>query len=565
MCRLLLASTGSESTKEPLVQETFIEALEMMERGGPDYTKIIKKKRFGNTIFLGHNRLSILDLDDRSSQPMGFQDEEGEYWLLFNGEIYNYRELGADFDDLVTTGDTEVLLRNLVNYLDWDNDIVRERLRNLNGEFSFVLVTPTKIIAYRDPSGVKPLYICEKDGDLVMSSEIRPILKLAEWVPERKELYNYLQYGFNPDTGTPFEEIFLLPPGEIYTFNLKTKTGSRRKVQMEKDIFVDKEDVADAISESVKERLISDVPVSLTLSGGLDSSILCHLMKEHGAKFKAYCLSMEGDENDEVTQAMKVAKHYGIDLVNIHITEEEIFESMDDIIDRIEEPTDKGSLIPTYFLAKNIEEKVTLIGEGADECFGGYSRYQKFEKWKKEDQLNVDRIMKDFYEIFSVDEFVSPFKSSGFRHPILPGRDDNYLNEMDLMNEIPYYHTMRIDKMMMSFGIEARVPYLDHRVTSLSLDIPAKMKSGPEKKILREAFRGKIPDWILDTPKRALKIPYEKYVTNPKVKEEIYSNPLNLVKISAIKYRYDHLSERNSARGLWNLYLLNKIIKSYGL
>lgn len=548
MCRFLV-TVGEVDDNE------FGDSLSLMERGGPDYTKIIKKNSNGKKILMGHNRLAIIDLDDRSAQPMVYSEDDSEYILVFNGELYNFKDLSEFFTTLETTGDTEVLLRFLKDSIDENGYFDVANLSLLNGEMSFVFITPLEIIAHRDSSGTKPLYIHD-DEFLAFSSEIRPITELANLVPDMTESATYMEYGFNPGKGTPFKEISSLFPGDAVVYNLEN--GIVKYHQISRDLTIGEKYVSieKALRESVKERLVADVPISLTLSGGLDSSILCYLMKDLGAEFTAYCLTMEGME-DEYMKAKKVADHYKVPLVNIVITAKEILENIDDLIYRIEEPIDKGSLIPTYFLAKGIKEKVTLIGEGADECFGGYNRHAVL--FKKGKILNIDAMIGEFYRIW--DTGVEDIPTFNKLYDNLG--EENYLTELDLSNEIPFYHCMRIDKMMMSFGIEARVPFLDKKITSIGMITPEKDKIEPPKNILREAFRGKIPDWILDTPKSALKIPFEKLVILPEIKNVIQTEKPAWIPKWDIDKKYDELGKRNNAKGLWLLYLLIKVIKTY--
>jgi len=296
-----------------------------------------------------------------------------------------------------------------------------------------------------------------------------------------------------------------------------------------------------AIEESVKKRMISDVPISLTLSGGVDSNIIAYLMGKEGKNLNAYTLGFENDQNE---MAEKVAKTYGFKWNYHRIKTEEVIKTAKEVVKIMEEPSDKGSLLPTYFLSRMIKEKVTLIGEGADEIFGGYNRHVEHGKRMKNKDKNY---LETFIKIFPRGEIKDYIEGYG--------ETKNAVLLYDLEHEIPNYHTPRIDKCMMNFRIEARVPYLDPKVVDLALKIPYILKVNPEKKILRELFKGEIPDEFLSPPKSALKIPYDLWVEDPEIKEIIYSCPRILFRKYFINDLYERKGKRNRSRMLWMIFL----------
>ncbi len=536
MCRLLL------KTKIGKEDKLFETALKTMVKGGPDATHILTE----DDIAFGHNRLSIIDLRSVADQPMMI---DGNI-ILFNGEIYNYKTLKAQHN-LITKSDsdTEVILALYNMYGDAAFDL-------LDGEFAIVIYDPEEeeIKVVRDRLGVKQLYYSNEGDELIVSSEIKGILPfIGDPVMDSNGFDQWCCYGYTVGEQTMFEKVSKVLPNVVMTFDKDGDIKTSRELdELDYDKKNANESLSMTIARSVAKRMIADVPVSCTLSGGIDSSIVAYLMGMLSSKpIKTYTIGFEGCDN-EFEQARKVSELVKSEHTQVEIPFSRIMEELDEILETIEEPIDKGSLIPTYFLAKSIKEKVTLIGEGADEVFAGYSRH----KWIKD---NPDKDFEEYFDsqlrVFINDEV--PIMTDDWD-------DKNSALKFDIETEIPNFHTIRIDKCMMHNGIEARVPFLDPEVTSSLYEVPYDRKQSPEKKYLREAFKDLLPEWVVNQPKKALKLPFEKIIRLPEVEKlirkghDLFDNALIIELYTKLE-----MKQKNAARDLWNIFLFKKWENKY--
>jgi asparagine synthase (glutamine-hydrolysing) len=548
MCRLLV-QCGYDGSKEQY--KDFVHALSLMKNGGPDNTTIIER----DGILFGHNRLSIIDLSDAANQPF----ETEKYILLFNGEIYNYQEARVLYRlNCKTDSDTEVIVRMIERF-------GISALKSLYGEYAIVLYDKDakEFHFATDPSGIKPLYrscLTSTIGNTIIASEEKAVKYLLDKKgftgEDQVEISSFLKFGFFPTSSR--ENIDRVRKGYVFK---KKMTDLSVPVELElapyfsiKPAEVKDNLLRQTIEKSVKERMRSDVPIACALSGGIDSAVIAYLMSKHSdRRIKTYTIGFKGLDN-EFDEAQEMARFIGSDHYEIEIDPKEIIENLDDILETMEGPIDRGSLIPTYFLAKNVKEKVILTGEGSDEIFGGYKRHQEIFRDRN---LDLDQIYEKFYECFKEDEVYPQFRETNRNTPEFPLNKD--LLRMDLKYEIPMFHCQRLDRCFMRFGIECRVPFLDQLLIDTALAIPKEEKMEPEKKCLREAFRGKIPDRILDRKKKPLKLPFEYMIEMEEVKKNIleYDNPW--IKKEAIEEIYNSPPEsRNRGRKLWTVYLINR-------
>lgn len=524
MCRLLFRNKKRD--------DRFITGLMAMKEGGPDDTQY-RKTTDGSEF--GHNRLSILDLSSSASQPMTVN----RVTILFNGEIYNYRELKLKHKiSCSSTGDTELLLRLY--------DRIGEKMFDeIDGEYAIVLKDGDSIYAARDPLGVKPLYWFRENGELIISSEIRGIRGIkGNYKKSLSGISHLLQFGFS-DEATCYEGIRRFDPGILFQF--AREDGELLRIRSIKHyIFHDTYTgdpstlVRDSVSLAVEKRMISDVPVSLTLSGGLDSSIIAGIAASKTNKpLKAYRISIEGYEDDEEKRSYeKVCEKFGLQREEVLVTPEELLKLAPAAVEAMEEPSDKGSLLQTYALSSIIKEKVTLVGEGADEVFGGYKRHEKFREGMTDKEY-----LSEFMDIPLMD----------WNHEDVSKLEDP--TEFDVRNELHFYHTNRIDKNMMRFGVEARVPYLDPAVVRVGLAIPLsrKIRSGVRKIPLREAFADMLPAETYSIEKKALKAPFEAFVSIEHVRDLAAGNGIGREKIEELFAK----RPRNWDRAIWLAYLVN--------
>lgn len=533
MCRFLV-QTEYDGSEEQLSK--FKEALLLMKNGGPDHTGIL----IYDGILFGHNRLSIIDLSDEANQP--FETERSI--LVFNGEIYNYKDLKSKFDlQCNTDSDTEVIIKIYEKF-------GLTGLSYLEGEYSYVLYDKNDktFIRSTDPSGVKPLYCTgEFDRKCIYSSQPDAILSLLNDFPYSSldiiRMNHFLHFGTFSDT--PFPMIYRIKGGKIYESNRETLGPI-----VDSEYYpIDPSPITlrNNIENIIKSRMQSDVPIACALSGGMDSAIIAYVMSKNSKEpIKTYTIGVDGLDN-EFEEARQTAEWLGTDHHEIHLTMDEIIDNIDEIITTMGDPSDRGSLIPTYFLAKNVKEKVILSGEGADEIFGGYKRYQK----ALTDEFDV---YTECYEVFNHDEIKDQYRSN-FREGINPQQ----MMTFDQHNELPHYHCQRLDRCFMRFGIECRVPFLHGSLVKSMAKISIKDHISPPKRILKNAFHGVIPDYILYRKKKPFKLPYEYLLEREEVKQNILETDNQFIKKESIIDIYNSSPEsRNRSRKLWTIYLLNK-------
>ncbi|TVQ45663.1 MAG: asparagine synthase B [Gloeocapsa sp. DLM2.Bin57] len=416
-------------SQNPTNQDNFATMLSTLVHRGPDDSGIIKQ----NNLLLGHQRLAIVDVVG-AHQP--FKDQENKRYVICNGEIYNHEKLRQEFGSnyaFISQGDSEVLLPLYQRFAE-------EVTNYLDGMFSFVISDGHELFAARDPIGIKPLYYGKVDDSLFFASEIKA---LAEHTDEIYEFPNGHYYrreeGFIPYYQWPEE------PQEILT---------------DADTIIAK--IRSCLSQSVEKRLMSDVPVGVFLSGGLDSSVIAALMAEHLPELHSFCVGLP--HSPDLKAARLVAEHLGTIHHEYVYTEAEMLELLPDVIYYLEsyDPALVRSSIPCYFVSRLASEyvKVVLSGEGSDELFAGYSYFADYNDSAALHQESIT---------------------------ILKG-----LHNLNLQ---------RVDRMTMANSLEARVPFLDTEFIELCLRIDPALKLyqtyGIEKWLLRKAFEDKLPEAVV--------------------------------------------------------------------
>ena len=346
----------------------------------------------GEGVVLGHRRLAIIDLDARATQPM--ESADGRYLIVFNGEIYNFRdlrrELEADGVAFRTTSDTEVLLALFAR----DGERMLPRLR---GMFAFAIwdTQARELFLARDPYGIKPLYYARTTEGLIFASQVKALLasRLVSTEREPAGLAGFFLWGSVPEPWTLFRGMFALPAGHW----LKVRAGvpdtpqswhdirthwQREQCEIPRDEL--KECVRQAVADSVRAHLVADVPVSVFLSGGIDSSVLAALASEMGARIEGITIGFEefsGHHQDEVPVAAEIAAHYGLTHHVRRVSRAEFDEDIPRILQAMDQPSIDG--VNTWFASKAVAErgyKVVLSGLGGDELFCGYPSFQQVPK-----------------------------------------------------------------------------------------------------------------------------------------------------------------------------------------
>ena len=385
--------------------------------------------------WLGHRRLSIVDVDG-GQQPLCTRDERA--YLVGNGEIYNHAEVRAKLADreMLTTSDNEVAL-HLIDERGVDG------LAELSGMFAFVMASEDgRFVAARDPVGIKPLYWAQRDGSVRFASEMHA------FDPEWQALVEPFPPGcaWTPEDG-------LVRFASAVPAEAAPVTGRDELLRGTRDVLVG----------SVRQQMMGDVNVGVFLSGGLDSSLVAAIAakvaRERGRRLQTFAVGTE--ESEDLEAARAVAEHLGCDHVEVRYTAAEALESLPNVVRAIEsfDPGLVRSAVPNYMLARTTRQhvKVVLTGEGADELFAGYD------------------YMRDF------------------------GDDDALHAELErTVRSLHNLNLQRCDRVTMAHAVEARVPFLDRNVINWGLRIPPGEKQGtPEKRLLREAFAGWLPDALL--------------------------------------------------------------------
>ncbi len=536
------------------------EMTECLNHRGPDEKGFFFEERIG----LGHRRLSIIDLTT-GSQPI-FNEDKGVV-VCFNGEIYNYKELR---NDLLTDGhifktnsDTEVLVHLYEKY----GENFPEKL---NGIFAFALYDKRnkKLLLIRDPVGVKPLYYAVLKDKILFGSELKSILNYKNFSPslDLKSVALYFQMEYFPAPLTPFKEIKKLLPSHILvakapddykvikynSFNFSNEKLSERELC---------EKIRETVFKSVKRQLISDVPLGVFLSGGVDSTIVTLAMKNWGGDVKSFSIGFEEKDFDESMYSRIASSHLKTDHSEMTFSENDVLKEIEFVLSKIDEPLADPSLFPTSLLSRFAREKVkvALGGDGGDELFCGYPTYlihKYFYLYKftpkflrKNSLLLADKIlpagegnltfpykMRKFIDgaEFEMPErhfaFMGAFNRNKLKKLIADIELDfsplNWIEEppfkdrvttaewLDFRTYLMEDVLQKVDRMSMLSSLEVRVPLLDREVINLAFSIPSSMKIKRLnlKYLLKKSFEKDLPKNFFERKKRGFAVPISKWI-----------------------------------------------------
>jgi asparagine synthase (glutamine-hydrolysing) len=561
------------------IQNNFIERMrDTMIHRGPDGcgTWISDDGKVG----FGHRRLSIIDLSEAAAQPMCNADRS--LWLTFNGEIYNHAEIRSE---LIKDGfnrwktdhsDTEVILHA---YERWGIDA----LHKFRGMFAFGLWDNRKKELYlvRDRIGIKPLYYSIHHGRLTFASEIKALLEDPEQprAVSEEALYHYLSFLTTPGPQTLFDGIKKLAPGTW----LRIKTDGTIQEHKFWDVWdhtqpltnISEDEISERILEelrtAVQLRKVSDVPVGVFLSGGIDSSTNAALFSEGESQpISTFSIGYEGKyesyENEThfaKSMAQKVGAKYHDRLLNL----DDLIDFLPQMIHLQDEPIADPVCVPVYYVSKLARDNgvtVCQVGEGADELFWGYPKWKfrlelqykndwpvptfvkkaglaglrlfgrentQYYEWLRRGAYNLPvfwggteifteaqkrrvlshRLKKRFQD-FSSWEALKPIYDR-FREKAWEQKPLQWMSYLDLNLRLPELLLMRVDKMSMGVGLEGRVPFLDHKLVELAMSIPEsiKTKNGHLKHILKKSVRGLIPNELIDRKKQGFGVPIHEW------------------------------------------------------
>jgi asparagine synthase (glutamine-hydrolysing) len=551
---------------------------------------------FDDHIQFGFRRLSIIDIEC-GSQPLTYENER--YWIIFNGEIYNYVELREELVkeglEFATHSDTEVIIA-LYSHLK------EKAVEKLRGMFAFIIWDKQEQLLYgaRDQFGIKPFFYFDDGEKTYFASEKKSILlALENDVLDYEALQHYLTYQFVPEPNTMSKGIQKLEPGHYFTKKIGQPMEMNRywkanfqPVHKSEDAFT--KEIRDVLFDSVKIHMRSDVPVGSFLSGGIDSSIIASIAKEYHPAIKTFSVGFEQNGFSEIDVAKETADKLGLENISYIITPQEYMAELPKIIWHLDDPLADPACVPLYFVAREARKHVTVVlsGEGADELFGGYNIYrepQDLEIFNK-----IPSVLKSFLKVLArimpegmkgksfIERGVTPMEEryignakifredekrqlmTAYQQGLhytdvtkpLYGESRGY-DPVDRMQYIDIHTWMRgdillkADKMTMAHSLELRVPFLDKAVFDVASKIPTSLKTanGTTKYILRKAAEGVVPEHVLTRKKLGFPVPIRHWLKN-----EMNDWAKTLIKES----NTDHLINKNYVLQLLEDHCQNK-------
>ena len=569
MCRI----TGIKFANNRRISEpTLIAMRDSMAYGGPDAANIYINDKLN--VGLGHRRLSILDLSNSGTQPMRYK-----HWVIvFNGELYNFIEVKKELEDVgytfSTATDTEVLLKSLEK---WGF----EALKRFRGMYAFALYNELedRLTLVRDRVGVKPLYYYKKDGLLLFASELKSFHEHPEFdkTIDFHAVSLFLQQGYIQSPFSIFKHVRKVEPGCLVFVNNDNTIVTQKYWDVFDTKFSDDtknysedehcEALEGILSECFALRMVSDVPVGMFLSGGVDSSIVTALIqKKTNTQIKTFTIGFENEEFNEAHYAKKVAESIGTDHTELYCNEESFKDLIPEFCDIYDEPFGDSSGIPTYIVSKLAKSSVTvsLSADGGDEIFAGYSKYQVtkdvYRKLKKIPipilntlSATLDRIDPaciDKYgryipyvrnytqlgikfhkakQLFRTKDLVSQFNAASCfinreeLEQFFPVYKSRFVSDMPYNEDFIFRHLgmidiqtylegdimTKVDRATMQVALEGREPFLDQNIIEYGLNLPDNLKyrAGKGKYILREILYKHVPRELIERPKQGFAVP----------------------------------------------------------
>jgi asparagine synthase (glutamine-hydrolysing) len=610
--------TGYINSKN--IDPTLLEKMgELISHRGPDSSGIWVDQELG--IGVCHRRLSILDLSEAGHQPM--LSKSKRFIIAFNGEIYNYQNIKDDLEKEKPTlwnghSDTEIILEGFER---WGVD---ETLGKMVGMFSISLIDRDNKLLYliRDRAGEKPLYFGWQDSNFFFGSELKSFHVHPGFKKQicKNALADFFRYNYIPSNKSIYVGIKKLNPGTVYQYNFDTKEEleysywSITNLKPKDSEFGTSENYVSQLDEllkkTIKDQMITDVPLGAFLSGGVDSSTIVAIMQEISTvPVKTFSIGFDEAEYDEAVYAKEVAKHLGTEHTELYVSPKDAMDVIPLLPKIYDEPFSDSSQIPTFLVAQLAKKQVTvsLSGDAGDELFGGYNRYLLTQNtWDKiskipmplrnmvaKSLLSID--VEKIDSVYNLTKIFVPkkYQLSNFGHKA--HKAAGVLNSMDIstlyqglithwnpesiingLNEENQKHKFNIDKSIsnienmmlwdfqtylpddilvkvdraaMSTSLETRVPFLDHRIIefAMNLEIGQKIKNGTGKWLLREVLFRYVPKNLIERPKKGFGIPLDQWLRGP-LKDWVYET----------------LSESNLKKhGLLNIQEINRKVEEH--
>lgn len=544
-------------------------ATRSLQKRGPDGEGLYSQTNCA----LGHRRLSIIDTSELATQP--FTDNSGRYTIVFNGEIFNYKELRKQIESkgnkFKSQSDTEVLLYLFINEK-------AKCLEKLDGEFAFAIYDNIKeeLFLARDRFGIKPLYFYKDEERFVFASEMKALIAFD--IPkeiDKTSLQTYLHLNYIPAPYSIFKNVLKLDAGNYMVINGKGKTEKTAYYSLPDltpaPVFSDyekaQEQLRNLLENSVQKRMIADVPLGTFLSGGIDSSIITAIAAQHTKHLNTFSIGYKDEPLfDETQYAQLVAKKYKTNHTVFQLSNDDLFANLYQVLDYIDEPFADSSALAVNILSMHTRKHVTvaLSGDGADEIFAGYNKHAAELKARKGGlkaqlvksshsilrQLPKSRNTKTGNKIRQLEKFAEGMKLSeqerywqwakwaGFKPgeiftkkftenskaitefeerktEVLKSLNQDYNSVLltDIQLVLENDMLVKVDRMSMSQSLEVRVPFLDHKIVDFAFSLPVNFKidSRQRKIILKDAFKNMLPEELYHRGKQGFEVPLLKW------------------------------------------------------
>ena len=503
-----------------------------LERRGPDHGGSYSD----GPIALGHRRLAIIDLSEHANQPL--VDQQLGLALVFNGTIYNFPALRSELQDkgyhFFSSGDSEVILKA---YAEWGEACVER----LHGMFAFAIwdMRKQRLFLGRDRLGIKPLYYSFNNKRLLFASNAQALLATGDIDTSIDSVGLHHQLTLHaviPAPHTILNGIKKMRPAHCMCFSVDGGLSEREYWVLnacrpkEK---MDEQEWTEAIHASLrsaveKRKTISDVPVGVLLSGGLDSCLLVALLAEAGVgNIKTFTVGFEDqpeEKGNEFEFSDLIVDRYNTEHHKFFIRNDKVLDYLPNAVDVMAEPMVGQDAVAFYMLSEQVSKEVKVVqsGQGADEVFGGYFWYPQMHEAEGEDELKrfssryFDRDHEEYLQTVSKQFQGDDHTGKLIKNLLAKGNADEYLDKvlkLDVTTLIVDDPVKRVDNMTMAWGLEARVPFLDHELVELAASMPPQMKLQSQgKHVLKNIARGIVPDPIIDRPKAYFPVPALKYV-----------------------------------------------------
>ena len=578
----MCAFIGVIDKKNTFSKESVESASSFIHRRGPDYSGYEFVKSFENEIHLSHKRLSIIDLSNEANQP--FFDENRNWALIFNGEIYNYKEIKHKLENknikFKTSSDTEVILKSF-DY--WGIKC----LKYFIGMFSFMITDLKLGVSYvvRDRAGVKPLYYYRSKNTFIASSDLRSVNHLVKNKVNLNlsAVDSFFSLGYSELENSYINEIQKLPKGCYLRIDFKNYDYKIFKYWDPLTFFNNKylniseseilDQLEDLLTSAFKYRMVSDVPVGVFLSGGYDSSLVSAILsKKAGYQINSYSIGFEDPNYNEANHAKKVANYLGLNHTEKICTEKNAIDLIEKLVDVYDEPFGDSSAIPTLLVSElaSKDVKVVLSADGGDEIFGGYSKYStsinayrkinsipnfilklldaspdslinqllNFSLQRKLNNEHVKKLKKIIKSNSLLDLSMTLGKNpqsdilNNEHKSIIDTKIYNSLDDINKMLVFDYNNYLegdilkKVDRATMYYSIEGREPLLDHRIFEFMAKIHPKYKlskSLEKKYLLKKITHKYLPSKIMDRPKMGFRIPISSWIkSNKKLNQLVF-------------------------------------------